>query len=257
MKTYIELDVDLVDLDTFEIYPGGEEFSVEFGEWAVSRLRFRFPEGNILEKAKKILSGYNIRYMEYSGVILESDLELSNYPLVIIAFNSQYNVLSKKDGQLVVNRAVARKAINNDIELGNLVVQKKAKLFLEEKTTNISFDEIPDEKGKSTLFLASVPILKTPRIIDEENGIQDLNVGDDIFYQPIELDGRYKFPKESILELNHNPMLRMKSFSVNGKLFETPKSIYIIKGSLALAFKETFDFDKENISLVIPPLDIV
>lgn len=243
MKKYCEFDVELVDLESFEELPGAEVFTQEFSDFAISRLRFRFIESRDIQQAKNRLTELNLKYKEYRGIELDSDEELENYPIVVLAFNA-LDADSKE-------QQIHYPDIYTDLKRKTLNVSTSGKKFLSHCIPNLSFSA---SSNKTHYTVENIACMENPDVVDKQlKKIEKAHMAGKDYYIVTETDGLMQFNQKSVQELANSNFKKMTSFFYEGEFLETPFTRYVSTGLFALKLKKFLD-SNQSISIIIPDI---
>lgn len=260
MRIIKSLSVDLIDYDTFEPLPGAEKFEENFKSFK-GKLRsgFEFVNYKEFNTAINELQSSKLNFDLYYRIELENDEELKNYPAVYIVFNSPKNpILDISGDSILVNSKISKKNFHSHFYPWKneefLVFSKKGMEFFKENIPEITFVEIKDKKGTTEYFLLDkIKTLDSPRLYPESCSIEPSPTIEGT-YVIKKSDGRFNLKEDSLQEINKAVFMQEKSFSLDGRIYESGIPSYVCTGEFAYKFSQHFNLDKDMCSLFIPTL---
>jgi hypothetical protein len=253
MKIYTSLDVALVDLETFRLYPNAEQFQEEFKNFAISRLVYRFYDDKSLSAALQKLKNWNIGYKKFYGLEFESDQEMESYPCVWISFSGLGDLLKKKDGTLTIDaKKMGKNTIKDDVTSNELVFTGAAKDFFKQEVPAVKFESIYDTAGKKEFFrLAGVHVLSLPFIYKYVQEIKHATGKDKTVYIANGSDERVYFSEPALQEIKENVFCFCRKFSYNGDVYPAANTHMVCTGAFAVKLKQKFgSTDQINIRAI-------
>jgi len=239
MKKYRELNVDLVDLERFELYPGAQQFSDEYADFAIMRLRFRFEDFNILKEAKDKLLESNLTFDEYYGVRLETEEELLNYPILFVTFGSEPGLIYEEDGiKILDKKKMGKKSIAKDFDRDIVVMEEKMKKLFEEYCKGITFYQISiTNKSKKYFALGDIKESLFPPIHEGANGVEEIPHIPGNF-RNIGLITHIDCHEESFEEIKAYNFTFSKHFEYKGTKYPMAAITFCVSGKFASALQK-------------------
>lgn len=251
MTDSIILTVELVDLESFELYPGANQFSSEFSEYSINRSSFSFSNDSELNRAVERLNELNLSFQQFFKRTLDSDSELQDYPAVFLVPVSDILIKSsKKEGIDIEEKKLKAKLLLADLKTDDLFFVEEIKNLIESLTASTSFEPL---SSKEKYFrLASIHDLSSPQIILSGSGVSPSHNSEFEGYHVENSDDKILLDQPAIAEIKHFGIVRSKNFIFQDKPYPLNSATYILTGEIGIKLKHLFSKRKTNLNFIIP-----
>lgn len=256
MKIQRKIKVRLTNYETFEPYPGSEDFQAEFKGYAINKLTYSFENESDFNRAVSRLTALNLEHQFFYAIALESDLEIENYPAIFLIFNSDPDLTREDNTGIKVDaKKMKGKLMLEDSSTGELVLHEKMKNFFDSQLHTLSFEAIAGTKHESGFYrIKNMHELIHAEIMVGAKGVCESENG---AWYPVSSDDRVKLSDRALLEIEANQFVKTRSFEYKREIYKSVGQSFIASGSLALKIKKYCEQEKEHISLFIPTQDYV